>query len=1229
MAVYAGGMSRLLCFLLRRLCPRRQPSTGARGPPAPLAWHSEWECGPIWMTAAMSRFRHTTSRRQQQVTPRGEEGMSEPPLPTGASGQQDLQALLQEFPQPKNLLVQVMQRALKASNVNDRIVYKSFDGYIKKTVLYISWPRKLKVEGFGNKKVVAEKHAAAAACRIFKQWGLLGPKNQLFQAQEYQDLAAKCAALPLTEVHVVMDNSTNNTQQITSRQENVQKEIPEPNEMGLLEESEMDQEAEEGTMDCAEFLSVTDKAPQHKLMSRAVQRTMTDNTSAMRALTQFPEPKNLLSKVIQIATTSSTVTDYLKYTTEDGPVKVCRLEMQWPTPMTFIASGRRKTEAERRAAALACKKLKDLGLINQKNHPLTHAMYNLAAIKELSEKERRPTKLEIPNSLQQRIQQYLDQHTIEIASEDDDHEHQSISPSPEIVDSVSGSGLVSDAITGEMYVPLSQEEAERISQKLLWLWQRSRPVNVKPLPVDLHKKTVISAIEENQVIVIAGATGCGKTTRIPQFILEKFITDNRGAHCNILITQPRRISAVSVGQRVGYEMGPNLKKNVGYQVRLESMLPPRGGALLFCTVGILLKKLQGNASLEGISHVIVDEVHERDVNTDFLLILLKKVLESNPNLKIILMSATSDTERISEYYGNCPIVTVPGFMFPVKDFYLDDILPMLGQRKTTRLNQDEEDPVPDLDLVTDTILHIDAHSESGGILCFLPGWQEIRGVQQRLEECLSTRRENYIILPVHSNIPVMDQQEIFHQPAPWMRKIVLATNIAETSITIDDITHVVDTGCHKEQRYDLKTKVSCLNTVWISKSNVRQRRGRAGRCQPGTAYHLFSKERLEKMDDFPIPEIMRTPLENIVVQSKVHIPDITASDFLSKAMNSPNPKAVNEAVRVLQELGVLDEEESLTFLGQRLAHISTDPRLAKAIVMASIFRCLSPVLAVVACLTRDPFVNSLLNRTEVVKAKARLSGDSRSDHIAFIKAVEGWKKVLQERAADCKKEYLEGNMLYAPSLRFIHGLILQFSENVYNAFLVSNPSDCTRSYSLCNQYSGEEELIKGVLLAGLYPNLIQLRYGKVTKEGKFKPNSLVYRTKGGQVLLHRSTVNRNEEYFKSRWLTYFMAVKSSGNVFVRDSSMVHPLTLLMLPDCDIDIKEDGDSVLLTLADSSLLQLELDSKTAYLLYSFRRAVHKMIKTCLRYELPEISSDLQKEHGEVLSLLVELLNCWPAK
>ena len=399
-------------------------------------------------------------------------------------------------------------------------------------------------------------------------------------------------------------------------------------------------------------------------------------------------------------------------------------------------------------------------------------------------------------------------------------------------------------------------------------------------------------------------------------------------------------------------------------------------------------------------------------------------------------------------------------------------------------------------------------SVTGGILCFLPGWQEIKGVQQRLLEMLGSQNSRYLVLPVHSNIPMMDQQNIFQRPPPGVRKIVLATNIAETSITINDIVHVVDSGTHKEERYDLKTKVSCLETVWVSKSNVVQRRGRAGRCQSGFAYHLFPRSRLDKMPTYQVPEILRTPLENLVVQAKIHMPEKTAVEFLSKALDSPDIKAVDEAVILLQEIGVLDQREALTTLGKRLAQISTDPRLAKAIVLASIYRCLHPLLVIVSCLTRDPFSSSLQNRAEVDKAKAVLSRESGSDHLAFVRAVAGWEEVLRRRDSRARDNYLQDYYLYGPSLRFINGLVKQFSENLYEAFLVSSPSDCTMPSSVCNQYSEEEELVKGVLMAGLYPNLIQVRQGKVTRQGKFKPNSYAYRTKAGTVLLHKSTINR-------------------------------------------------------------------------------------------------------------------------
>uniref|UniRef100_G3TVG8 RNA helicase n=1 Tax=Loxodonta africana TaxID=9785 RepID=G3TVG8_LOXAF len=969
--------------------------------------------------------------------------------------------LLKEFPQPKNLLNSVIGRALGISHAKDKLVYVHTNGPKKKKVtLHIKWPKSVEVEGYGSKKIDAERQAAAAACQLFKGWGLLGPRNELFDAAKYRVLADRFGSpadswwrqeptMPPTSWRQLNPDSIR------------------PGGPGGLSRS---LGLEEGTIDVTDFLSMTQQDSHTPLRdSRGCSFEMTDDDSAIRALTQFPLPKNLLAKVIQIATSSSTAKNLMQFHTVGTKTKLSTLTLLWPCPMTFVAKGRRKAEAENKAAALACKKLKSLGLVDRNNEPLTHAMYNLASLRELGETQRRPCTIQVPEPVLRKIETFLNHYPTDSSW---------ISPEPQlqsddILSLGKDSGPLSDPITGKPYMPLSEAEEVRLSQSLLELWRRRGPVwqEAPQLPVDPHRDTILNAIELHPVVVISGDTGCGKTTRIPQLLLERFVTEGRGAHCNVIITQPRRISAVSVAQRVGHELGPSLRRNVGFQVRLESKPPARGGALLFCTVGILLRKLQSNPSLEGVSHVIVDEVHERDVNTDFLLILLKGLQRLNPALRLVLMSATGDNERFSRYFGGCPVIKVPGFMYPVREHYLEDILAKLGKHQYPhrhRHHESEDECALDLDLVTDLVLHIDAHGEPGDVL--LP--------------------------PVHSNIPMMDQKAIFQQPPLGVRKIVLATNIAETSITINDIVHVVDSGLHKEERYDLKTKVAPSLGP-----------------QPGTA--------------------------------------------------SPG--------------GVLDQREYLTTLGQRLAHISTDPRLAKAIVLAAIFRCLHPLLVVVSCLTRDPFSSSLQNRAEVDKVKALLSHDSGSDHLAFVRAVAGWEEVLRWQDRSSRENYLEENLLYAPSLRFIHaspGLIKQFSENIYEAFLVGKPSDCTLASAQCNEYSEEEELVKGVLMAGLYPNLIQVRQGKVTRQGKFKPNSVTYRTKSGNILLHKSTINRlggrqggagmvpspspvfprEATRLRSRWLTYFMAVKSNGSVFVRDSSQVHPLAVLLLTDGDVHIR---------------------------------------------------------------------------
>ncbi|XP_015812278.3 ATP-dependent RNA helicase DHX30 isoform X2 [Nothobranchius furzeri] len=1071
--------------------------------------------------------------------------------------------LLKEFPDPKNLLNGTISRSLGVNDLSQFIQYSCTEqAGVKKATLTLQWPCQFEENGYASKKADAERFAAAAACFRLKEMGLIGPNNQLPKRRAGRGRGG---------LHSHLYDEENGWIDDVSRASH-----------------------------CSSSIDVSGVA---------------------EALSLFPQPKSLLTRVIQLATSSSRVREFLHFKTVGGKLKKCELTLLWPEEMTFAATATSRAAAEKKAAALACMKLRELQLLDKDNNPLTHAKYHREKVKEAGERERRPLPLVIPEYLEQRMKEYLTQYPVatEVQKLWEEEEATGQQVNQQCEEEEEEEDYITDAITGRPYCALSEQRAQQLSHQLQQEWETAKPGLCVELPADAHRQRVVSAVRSSRVVVIAGETGCGKTTRIPRFLLEEQVRGGEGAWCNVLVTQPRRISAVSVAQRVAYEMGPHLKHRVGYQVRLESRPPEHsGGSMLFLTVGVLLRKLQSNPTLKGISHVVVDEVHERDVNTDLLLALLRSSLDENPDLRVVLMSATGDNQRLAEYFGGCPIVKVPGFMHPVKDHYLEDVLREM--RRPLSRDKGADEAAPDPDLVADVIEHIDKHGEPGAILCFLPGWQDIRAVQDKLEAKRLTPSDSHMVLPLHSSLSVADQQVVFQRPQVGQRKIVLATNIAETSITIDDIVHVVDAGTHKEQNYDPRTKVSCLDTVWISRSNVTQRKGRAGRCQPGRSYHLFPRQQLETMTPFPVPEILRTPLESLVLQVKIHCPNCKAGDFLSRVLDSPEPEAVRDAVQNLQDIGVLDKTETLTPLGQRVACMSCDPRLGKVLVLSAVFRCVLPMLSVAACLTRDPFFNSLQNRALVNKAKEDLSGSSCSDYLVFSRAVLGWRRAQQEGDREDRHEYLDKYTLSKASLRFINGLISQFSENLQEAGLVSRVSECQRHTSLYNEHSHQDELLKAVLLAGLYPNLIQVKKGVVTKGGRFRPNSTSFRTISGPVLLHRSSVNRGKENLPSRWLTFFSAVKSNGNVFIRDSSSVHPLALLLLTDCDITETVNGDMVEVSFPGRSLVRCELSAETWELLWELRTS----IQTMLYRNLNDASNANTTQDGNLISLLVELLN-----
>ncbi|XP_072985562.1 DExH-box ATP-dependent RNA helicase DExH3-like [Typha latifolia] len=697
----------------------------------------------------------------------------------------------------------------------------------------------------------------------------------------------------------------------------------------------------------------------------------------------------------------------------------------------------------------------------------------------------------------------------------------------------------------------------------------------RSLPAYKEREALLAAISQNQVVVVSGETGCGKTTQLPQYILESEIDAARGATCNIICTQPRRISAMAVSERVAAERGEKLGESVGYKVRLEGM-KGRDTRLLFCTTGILLRRLLVDRNLKGITHVIVDEIHERGMNEDFLLIVLKDLLQRRPELRLVLMSATLNAELFSSYFGGAPMIHIPGFTYPVRIHFLENVLEMTGHRLTPYNQIDDygqekswkmqkqalrkrksqiasvvEDALeaadfreyslrtreslscwnPDsigFNLIESVLCHICQKERPGAVLVFMTGWDDINSLKEQLQDNpFLGDPTKVLLLACHGSMASSEQKLIFNKPENAARKIVLATNLAETSITINDVVFVVDCGKAKETSYDALNNTPCLLPTWISKASARQRRGRAGRVQPGECYHLYPRCVYDVFADYQLPELLRTPLQSLCLQIKsLRLGSI--SELLSRALQSPEPLSVENAIEYLKVIGALDEKEELTLLGSHLSMLPVEPKLGKMLIFGAIFNCLDPVLTVVAGLSvRDPFLAPYDKKDLADSAKAQFSCGDYSDHLALIRAYEGWKDSEREHSG---YEYCWRNFLSAQTLKAIDSLRNQF------LFLLKDTGLVDENFSVCNKWSRDENLIRAVICAGLYPGVCSV----VNKEKSISLKTM----EDGQVMLYSNSVNGREAKIPYPWLVFNEKVKVNS-VFLRDSTAVSDSVLML------------------------------------------------------------------------------------
>lgn len=545
-------------------------------------------------------------------------------------------------------------------------------------------------------------------------------------------------------------------------------------------------------------------------------------------------------------------------------------------------------------------------------------------------------------------------------------------------------GAPASAETPVKNKPAAENKPRREERRLSYAERRTPvpPFELMPgLPVTEHGEELVRAVRENRVVIVCGETGSGKTTQLPKIAMMA----GRGETGMIAHTQPRRIAASSVAKRIAEELKTNLGDVVGYKVRFTDKTHS-GATIKLMTDGILLAETQTDPLLRAYDTVIIDEAHERSINIDFLLGYLKRLLTKRADLKVIVTSATIDAERFAQHFADengkpAPIFNISGRTYPVEIRWrpLDDV--------------DEADDRTMLEAIENAVSELEMAGR-GDILVFLPGEREIRETEEFLRK---TRVGKVEILPLFARLSASDQEKVF-KPA-GLRRIVLATNVAETSITVPGIRYVVDTGLARVKRYSYRSKVDQLLIEPVSQAAANQRAGRCGRVAEGICIRLYDEEDFARRPAFTDPEIFRTNLAAVILRAKaLKLGDIREFPFLQ----APPPRAIADGISILQELRALTPEGELTKIGRELSRLPVDPKLARMLLAGSEFGSLSELLIICSGLSvQDPRERPLDQQEAADRAHKELA-DERSDFLSFVKLWRWYEKAKAEKESNRK-----------------------------------------------------------------------------------------------------------------------------------------------------------------------------------------------------------------------------------